>query len=68
MLLSLQKYRINVVYKPGKNVIIADTLSRANLSEKFEDNLDLEAQICLIEKNLVITDERMTQFKKRHGK
>ena len=29
MLLKLQRYNINLVYKPGKELYIADTLSRA---------------------------------------
>ena len=31
MLLQLQRYHLNVVYKPGKELLIADTLSRAYL-------------------------------------
>jgi hypothetical protein len=61
MRLSLQKYDINLIFKPGKELIIADNLSRATLPEKFEDNLNLELQICLVEQNLKINDEN---FKK----
>jgi hypothetical protein len=57
MRLSLQKYDINLIFKPGKELIIADNLSRATLPEKFEDNLNLELQICLVEQNLKINDE-----------
>ena len=34
MLLQLQRYHLNVVYKPGKELLIADTLSRAYLSNE----------------------------------
>lgn len=63
MLLSLQKYEINLIYKPGKHLIIADTLSRSNLNKIFDDDLNLEAQVCLIQKNLKISDERLQQLK-----
>jgi hypothetical protein len=52
---------LNLIFKPGKELIIADNLSRATLPEKFEDNLNLELQICLVEQNLKINDEN---FKK----
>lgn len=42
MLLKLQKYDLQVMFKPGKELIIADTLSRANLAETYQDNMDLE--------------------------
>ncbi|XP_069122198.1 uncharacterized protein [Argopecten irradians] len=37
ILLTLQKYDLNVVYKPGKEMFIADTLSRAFLPESSDD-------------------------------
>ena len=37
MLLRLQKYEIEVVYRPGKEMIIPDTLSRAHLNEAAEE-------------------------------
>lgn len=58
-MLTLQKYDINLIYRPGKELIIADSLSRNNSKTIFEDNLDLEAQICLIEKNISLTDEKL---------
>jgi hypothetical protein len=33
MLLQLQSYDLTVTYKPGKEMSLADTLSRANLNE-----------------------------------
>ena len=59
MLLSLQKFDINLIYKPGKHLIIADALSRCNLETKVEDSLELEAQVCLIEHSINISDERL---------
>ena len=37
MLLSLQKYDIDLVYLAGKENILADTLSRAHLKETKDD-------------------------------
>ena len=34
MLLQLQRYSLNIVYKPGKELFLADTLSRAFLPNK----------------------------------
>lgn len=46
MLLKLLKYRVNVVYKPGKQMHIADALSRAFIKgESAQDNsFDLKVQ------------------------
>lgn len=62
MFLSLQKYDINLVYKTGKELVIADGLSRANLNIKYQNELDLEDQVCLISDNLNISDARLTQL------
>ena len=40
MLLRLQKYDINIQYKIGKHMYLADTLSRAHLPEKGGSNND----------------------------
>ena len=37
MLLRLQKYNISLIYKPGKDLKIADTLSKAQLGETAEE-------------------------------
>ena len=62
MLLSLQKYQINLVYKPGKNLIIADVLSRANLNEHYNESYELEGHVCLIESKVVFSDEKMKEM------
>ena len=43
MLLQLQKYDLEVVYKPGKELYIADTLSRAYLPIVPADLVKLDA-------------------------
>ena len=58
MLLRLQKYNITLVYKKGKELFIADTLSRAPLTTTDNDNLDLEVMTLL-----PISDTRLAQLK-----
>ena len=49
MLLKLQKYQMTVHYKPGKDLVIADTLSRSYLPHVGNDsNLDNELPICMV--------------------
>ncbi len=45
MLMSLQLYDLHVSYKPGKELYIADTLSRAYLKEQTEPLLEDELQV-----------------------
>ena len=65
MMLKLQKYDLTIVYKPGKELLVADTLSRAYLKEEYEDNLDLEMQICSIMEKIKITDKRLEELKEK---
>lgn len=62
MLLTLQRYDIDLRYKPGKELIIADTLSRANLKETYQEKMELETQICMIVNKIEITDDRITEL------
>lgn len=62
MLLFLQKYDINLIYKPGKELILADGLSRAYLKETYEEKMELETQICMITNNVEITDQRIQEL------
>ncbi|GBO12139.1 Retrovirus-related Pol polyprotein from transposon 17.6 [Araneus ventricosus] len=50
MLLRLNKYNVNLIYVPGKQLVIADTLSRAQLNDKiFNDNVyETPADLCLL--------------------
>ena len=54
MLLQLQRYTFTLVYKPGKDMILADTLSHACINDK-PNNTDLEEDlICAV--NLIMSD------------
>lgn len=67
MLIKLQKFEITFVYKRGKDLIIADALSRS--SEKFDKDFDLnfendlEAQVCLVKYNVNMTDSKNEHIK-----
>ena len=81
MLLQLQRYDLNVIYTPGKELQIADTLSRATISEQQEncDTFDekvvyalepteaLSADILEQLKNETLSDEVLQTLKNIHG-
>ena len=50
MLVRLQRYNINVLYKSGRDAIFADTFSRAHLKEDREEinEEEINAQIHMI--------------------
>ena len=62
MLLQLQRYTFNLVYKPGKELIPADTLSRAYVkSSSHNDDLkeDLVCAVNLVIENLPVSDPKL---------
>ena len=64
MLLSLQRYDCEVVYKPGKHLVIADTLSRANLDIEYKDKMDIESQVWLVIQKIDISDARLEELQR----
>ncbi|PIK51938.1 Transposon Ty3-I Gag-Pol polyprotein [Apostichopus japonicus] len=67
MILKVQKYDLKVVYKPGKELFIADALSRASLPDTVVGNdfeQDLEAQIHALISNLPISEKKQKQMEK----
>ena len=66
MLLQLQRYTFTLVHKPGKDMILADTLSRAYINVK-PDSTDLEEDlICAVNfivSNLPVSDPKMTEIR-----
>ena len=65
MLLRLQKYDINLSYKQGKLLKVADTLSRAQLSQTAEEisNEEMKSQFHLIYANLPCSDEILEEVR-----
>jgi hypothetical protein len=60
MLLKLQQYKLNVHYKRGKDLYIADTLSRAYLPLRDDDSLEEELEVQVI---LPMSTERLEQLR-----
>ena len=69
MLLRLQRYSLNLLYKPGRDMIFADTLSRAHLKEDGEETNkeEINAQIHMICSNTV-SDEETRKIQERTPK
>ena len=68
MLLKLQKYTLDVTYVPGKEMYVADTLSRAFLSD-YEEDFDPEMDLVVhsLIRNLFTHDCReIIQFPKSY--
>ena len=53
MLLKLQKYNLKVVYKKGKEMYIADALSRAYLSDTSTEEETFDFQVMSLESTAV---------------
>ena len=70
MLLSLQKYDIDLVYLAGKENILADTLSRAHLEETTEEiaEEELEAQVHIVYENAPATNVKMKEIREEATK
>lgn len=64
MLLQVQKFDIKLKYKPGKDLLIADALSRACVGEMCDDEIDdeINAQVCLIESQINVTDRKLNEI------
>lgn len=59
MLLQLQKFEFEVRFKRGKDLVLADTLSRAYLPDTYDIlESEIEAQVCLINNHINATPVR----------
>ena len=59
MLLRLQRYDLEVSYKPGSELYISDTLSRAYLDIQPEDQLEEKLEVHVV---LPMSEERLQQW------
>ncbi|XP_036345642.1 uncharacterized protein LOC118754876, partial [Rhagoletis pomonella] len=63
--LRLQRYNITVKYKPGKELFLADALSRAYcIHEKLDLEKEIETQVCLVMESFPISLDKKDQFVK----
>ena len=63
MLMKLQRYDLRIVYVPGKEMYISDTLSRAFLSDNNDELIDDEFDVSLVETQLPISSAKLAEFK-----
>ena len=62
MMLRLQKYDLTVRHKPGKEIPVADTLSRLHLRETDDTHEAFDAQVHLVVANLPVSDQKMSDL------
>ncbi|KAL9988764.1 hypothetical protein ACROYT_G003247 [Oculina patagonica] len=62
MMLRLQKYDLTVRHKPGKEIPVADTLSRLHLNEVDDTHEAFDAQVHLVVTNLPVSDPKMSDL------
>mgnify|MGYP002804036120 FL=1 len=60
MRIRLQRYNVTVKYKPGKEIPVADTLSRSGPREEdSSDDLDLESYVESVMKDMSVSDDKL---------
>ncbi|KAL4008088.1 hypothetical protein ACER0C_001940 [Sarotherodon galilaeus] len=64
LLMRLQKYQVQVQYKPGSEMYIADTLSRAYLPVTSSSDNHIEDQVHMVISNLPVTSAKLEEFRK----
>ena len=62
MIMTTQKYPINVVYQPGKELVIPDMLSRAFLQKTFDNTFCEELKINFLHV-MQISDTKLKKLK-----
>ncbi|XP_060084332.1 uncharacterized protein K02A2.6-like [Ylistrum balloti] len=63
LLLTLQKYNLDVIFKPGKEMFIADTFSRAYLPDSADD-LVPDLSVNVVSAYLPLSPEKYIEFQK----
>lgn len=63
LFMRLQEYQVKVQYKPGVEMYVADTSSRAYLPETGSPDKDKEAQVHMVSSNLPVSNEKLEEFR-----
>ena len=63
MILQLQKYDISVIHLSGKDIPVADTLSRRHLNTTDDMMSDIDLYVHTVIANLPVADEKMNQIR-----
>ena len=58
MMLRLQEYDLNVRHKPGKEIPVAETLSRLHLKHTRDTHESFDAQVHMVMANLPSSDTK----------
>jgi len=61
-MLQLQKYNIQLVFKPGREMYLADTLSRAYVEVGETETISEEIEAINMIKDLAITEQQLTEI------
>ncbi|XP_052783396.1 uncharacterized protein K02A2.6-like isoform X1 [Mya arenaria] len=66
MILQLQKYDYEIVHVPGKDIPVADTLSRNYLQdEQIDVCKDIDVHVHSVMENIAMSDQKMTLIKSK---
>jgi RNase H-like domain found in reverse transcriptase/Reverse transcriptase (RNA-dependent DNA polymerase)/Integrase zinc binding domain len=68
MQLKIIKYDIDIMYLPGKQMVLADTLSRASLQETDLDDPEMDVLVHSVSKHMPLTPERRLEFQRETEK
>lgn len=70
MMLGLQKYQLEVTWKPGKEMYVADALSRNYIDDEDEelDSKEYDIEVNALVKNLPVSAAKYAEFQTETGK
>lgn len=61
MIMVVQKYTISVIYHPAKEIVIADTLSQAFITDKTNDPIIKEFEVNMLQ--ILLIRAKLKQLK-----
>ena len=65
MRIRLQRYNVTIQYKPGKNIPVADTLSRGGARDNTsisDDDLGVEVYVDMLLKQMPVSDGKLDEI------